>query len=407
MNHAIASDFTTAIARRLETAPEHLADRWFDELGQLPPLEPDDIFPGGRRLAQVPVLIQEFAALLRASTTEFITANAMVTARATELGRLRHAQHASLHHVLQEYRVLRAVLAQFIEQETADLDLHPTVADVFELTGRIDSAIDGLLQTTVNTFVAQYTETITQHTRQLESFYRMVSHELRQPLATVQFAVKLLQTEGARTSALERERIIATCDRNVGNMSDTLAKLVAVLRDQKGVDSALVKRVDLATLVRGVVAQLVEMADARDVLVEVVDPLPSITVDVARLELILVNVVSNAIKYSDPEKLARTVKIDAALDDRHELCAIRVRDNGIGIAEVDLPSIFSRFRRGHEERDGELRASGLGLGLSIVAECVQALAATIHVESTPGCGTVFSLEVPMVASVQATSAQPS
>ena len=126
----------------METAPEHLADRWFDELRQLLPLEPDDIFPGGRRLAQVPVLIQEFAALLRASTTEFITANAMVTARATELGRLRHAQHASLHQVLQEYRVLRAVLAYFIEQETADLDLHPTVADVFELTGRIDSAID-------------------------------------------------------------------------------------------------------------------------------------------------------------------------------------------------------------------------------------------------------------------------
>jgi len=58
-------------------------------------------------------------------------------------------------------------------------------------------------------------------------------------------------------------------------------------------------------------------------------------------------------------------------------------------------------------RDGELGAGGLGLGLSIVAECVQALAATIHVESTPGCGTVFSLEVPMVASVQATSARPS
>ena len=111
---------------------------------------------------------------------------------------------------------------------------------------------------------------------------------------------------------------------------------------------------------------------------------------------------SNAIKYSDPEKAARTVQIDAALDDRHELCAIRVRDNGIGIAEVDLPSIFSRFRRGHEERDAELGASGLELGLSIVAECVQVLAATIHVESTPGCGTVFSLEVPMVASVQAT-----
>jgi light-regulated signal transduction histidine kinase (bacteriophytochrome) len=60
---------------------------------------------------------------------------------------------------------------------------------------RFESAIDVLLQTTVDTFVAAYTDTITQHTTRLQGFNRMVTHELRQPLGIFQFAVKLLNAE--------------------------------------------------------------------------------------------------------------------------------------------------------------------------------------------------------------------
>jgi signal transduction histidine kinase len=80
--------------------------------------------------------------------------------------------------------------------------------------------------------------------------------------------------------------------------------------------------------------------------------------------------------------------------DRSGFCTVSIHDNGIGIAESDLKSIFARFYRGHAaERDR--RTGGLGLGLSIVADCVDALKGDIHVESTLGEGTTFFLDLPL------------
>jgi signal transduction histidine kinase len=77
-------------------------------------------------------------------------------------------------------------------------------------------------------------------------------------------------------------------------------------------------------------------------------------------------------------------------------CTIRVRDNGIGIADSELKSIFSGFYRGHAGRDGELGNSGLGLGLSIVDECIAALKGDIRVDSERGKGTTFFIELPFM-----------
>lgn len=252
-----------------------------------------------------------------------------------------------------------------------------------------------MLQTTVDTFVAEYTETITQHAARLEGFNRMVTHELRQPLGTFQFAIKLLAVEDAWTDRTRRDRILATAERNVTRMGDTLGKLVALSRSPGGADSALVQRVELSTMISDVINQLREMTDVRGVDVRVAGPLPAVTVDVARLELVLVNLISNAIKYSDPDTPERIVEIAAAPSDRPDICTISLRDNGLGMAEPELRSIFARFYRGHAARDPQLDTSGLGLGLSIVADCVEALKGTIRVESTVGEGTTFLLELPV------------
>jgi signal transduction histidine kinase len=110
---------------------------------------------------------------------------------------------------------------------------------------------------------------------------------------------------------------------------------------------------------------------------------------------VLVNLISNAIKYSDPGKPTRVVEIDTLPSERTHVCTIRVRDNGIGIAESELKSIFSGFYRGHASRDGELGNSGLGLGLSIVHDCISALKGDIRVESELGTGTTFLIERPL------------
>lgn len=225
----------------------------------------------------------------------------------------------------------------------------------------------------------------------------MVTHELRQPLGIFQFAIKLLSAEETWRDRGKRDRIVATAERNVTRMNETLGKLVAVSRSGEGTESALVQRVELAAVTRDVIDQLREMADTHGVDVRVAGPLPAVTIDAARLELVLVNLISNAIKYSDPNKPTRFVEIASPPSPHPDVCTLSVRDNGIGIAESDLRSIFARFYRGRPERDRELGTSGLGLGLSIVADCVDALKGDIRVESAIGEGTTFFVELPLTA----------
>ena len=99
-------------------------------------------------------------------------------------------------------------------------------------------------------------------------------------------------------------------------------------------------------------------------------------------------------RASRMRKPKRLVEIDTAPSGRADVCTIRIRDNGIGIAESELKSIFSGFYRGHASRDGELGNSGLGLGLSIVHDCIGALKGDVHVESERGTGTTFLIELP-------------
>jgi signal transduction histidine kinase len=395
LSDAVATTFRTIIGHRLEVANRVLAARWLERLKQLVPVAAHEIFPGEQLLGHAPTLISELAAFFQAPAHESLAANAVVTARAAEIGQLRYAQRASVHQVLREYRTLREVLAEYIKEEIADLPITPVPAELVDLMNRLDAAVDVVLQTTVDTFVAEYTRAITEHATRLEGFNRMVTHELRQPLGVLQFALKRLGSEDVWSSPAGRDRVLATAERNVVRMNETLGKLVQLSRTAGTPDSALVQRVDLSAVAADVVEQLREMAEGRGVQVRIASPLPTVTIDIARLELALVNLVSNAIKYSDPDKPVRVVEIESPGDDGPLVCTLAVRDNGIGIAEQDLRSIFARFYRGHSSRDRELGTSGLGLGLSIVADCVDALKGDIRVESTLGEGTTFFLELPL------------
>ena len=396
MANAVASDFSAAVALRIEDSRQLLASRWLEELKRVVPVAANEIFPGDELLGQIPALIRELATFLRAPAGESIAANDVITARATELGHLRHAQQASLRQVLREYRALRATLAAFIKEEIVRLPVEPTVEEVVDLMERFENVIDVLLRTTVDTFVGEYTDTITQHAARLEGFNRMVTHELRQPIGVLLFGVKLLRSVDPVATRIRHDQILATVERNVARLDETLEKLVAVSRTS-GSESNQVRPVDVRAMLIEIVSQVKDAADARGVRLDVADDLPQLIVDAARLELILVNLISNAIKYSSPEKTDRFVTVTLVPTEKADVCALAVRDNGIGIADADLRSIFGRFYRGHPERDHELGTSGLGLGLSIVADCVDAVKGDIHVESALGEGTTFFLELPLIA----------
>lgn len=125
---------------------------------------------------------------------------------------------------------------------------------------------------------------------------------------------------------------------------------------------------------------------------EIADTLPTLLIDSGRAELVTMNLLANAVKYSDPDKLDRVVRVHADPAVPHP--RVIVSDNGLGIPRAKLDAIFEQFVRVHAHLDDELGAQGLGLGLSIVRESMEAMDGTVSVSSEEGAGASFVLDWP-------------
>ena len=386
--------FDRAMAGRLRAESQALALQWLGRLKDVVLVEPQHIFPTTDLLDHIPQLIQQIAEYVGAPEVEELAANTGVVAKARELGLLRHSQQASVHQLLREYHLLGGILEAFVRDETGRLGLNPPALDVFLVASRISHALRVLQQTTIDAFISEFTDRIaTQHAR-LESFNRLVSHELRQPLGTLQFTFRLLQSPVAEEAA-KRERLLEIGSTAAHRLVDLTRQLeqVARLQHREGGEDPGRQEVDLTALSKEVARQLKDMADNRGVTIRTAEDLPVIVTDMARLELVLMNLVSNAIKYSDPAKPERFVEVfvSGATDDGRTIC---IRDNGIGVPADDVAHIFENFFRASPERDAQLGIKGAGLGLAIVAECVEAIGGRISVASVEGEGTAFDLWLP-------------
>lgn len=394
MSSATRETFEEAIAARVDRERHALATRWLERLTALIPVSALDVFPSDALLDHIPNLIQEVSRFISADERD-IVANTFVVAKARELGELRHAQHASVHQLLREYELLRSILETFVGEQAGQLGLEPNLTDVLRCVRKINQAVALLTQTTVDTFVARYAETIEDQTRRLERFNQMVSHELRQPLGALQTATTLLRRTADDTDVARRSRLIAAVERNVTRTVD-LVGIITKMTSMSAADDTKpgVQRVSLTTVAQEAARQLRETARDKGVDVVVAPDLPHVTVDVGRLELMLSNLLSNAIKYSDPAKPTRLVEVSLVrVDDT--ACEFQVRDNGLGMTPEDVQHMFTPFFRAHPDRDSELQVEGLGLGLAIVRDCVEAIGASIHVDSAPGAGTTVSVTMPL------------
>jgi signal transduction histidine kinase len=397
MTIATAEDYAGIVSQRVSAERHTLAGAWLRRLDQLLTVGTNDVFPSAQLLDHIPALIGEIATYLRAPADEEIAANTVVIEKARELGMLRHEQRASVHQLLREYEILGDILEAFVVEETERLGLRPSAADCFALLQRLTRSSRTLMRTTVDTFVSEYMAAIEDRNGRIRAFNQMTSHELRSALGTLMFAAAVLERPDVRPDPTRVEKLAATINTNAQRLSWLVTNLqrVSRLTDDTGVPSE--QRIDVSTIANEVARQLEEMASARNVRLLVDANLPELSADPARLELALMNLVSNAIKYSDPAKLDSFVEI--ATDDGARAAegthVIRVRDNGLGIAEVDRPAIFERFVRAHAHMDTALGVTGSGLGLAIAVDCVRAMGGSITCESEVGQGSAFYIALPL------------
>jgi PAS domain S-box-containing protein len=223
-----------------------------------------------------------------------------------------------------------------------------------------------------------------------QHYLHTVSHDLRNPLTTILWNAELLQLppHGDTLGELERNGIRSIV-RACGTMDALIRDLVDSARQEAGTIELHRQPVQLG----GFLSELIESAagslDTGRIRLSLATGLPPADADPDRLERILVNLLSNALKYS-PASAA--VEVDVTLGEEEEL-VISIRDHGDGIAAVDLPRLFERYFRTESGR----RSGGLGLGLHITRTLVEAHGGRVRAESTPGVGSTFSFTLPVAA----------
>lgn len=219
-----------------------------------------------------------------------------------------------------------------------------------------------------------------------EEFIHLVAHDIRSPLTIIMGQAQLI-ARAAETG--QKDRIIRGTDAIIVSgrrMNTMISDLVDSARLESGRLQLRKQTLNVNTFLADVLKRAAPLIDAARVRIAVPADFTPVVADADRLERILLNLLSNALKYSpvDTEVVvsAQTVNTEAR---------ISVTDQGVGIAPEDLPHIFDRFYRAGGARGIE----GIGLGLYIVKMLLEAQGGQIWVESSLGKGSSFTFTLPL------------
>jgi signal transduction histidine kinase len=226
--------------------------------------------------------------------------------------------------------------------------------------------------------------------RMRSDFLSIASHELRTPLTSLRLQVNLLQRQiltlpDATPGANKLSSMVSSLDRNLQRLTVLAHDLLDVAQINSGRLAIRRAPMDLADLAHEVADRFEDEATRRGCRL-IVDASVSVEGewDHSRLDQVLTNLISNALAYGRGHPVVVQVAPDSSY------ARLQVKDQGPGIAPDDQERIFHRFERAGSKDDG----SGLGLGLYITREIVQAHGGRITVDSAPGAGARFIVELP-------------
>lgn len=232
-------------------------------------------------------------------------------------------------------------------------------------------------------------DVLTRQRQEQLTFLAGVAHDLRNPLSALKLGVQSLGRDPAVASHESVRRTLTILDRQLGRLTRMVGDLLDASRIEAGELELNVEEVDLRKVAREVVELYAPTSPAHQVELEAPEQPVRVRADPLRLEQVVSNLVSNAIKYS-PE--GGPVKVVVGVEGSEAVLA--VSDRGVGIPPEEIPNLFLPFRRRAVTRD---LAPGAGLGLSVVRRILQAHGGRIDVESTQGTGSTFRVRLPLAS----------
>ncbi|ORI15342.1 two-component sensor histidine kinase [Rhodococcus sp. 1163] len=293
------------------------------------------------------------------------------------------------------YFVVRRSLRPLVEvEETAAAiaagDLHQRVPERSERTeiGKLSAALNGMLTQIQRAFAASAAseEAARASEDKMRRFVADASHELRTPLTTIRGFAELYRQGAMSDITLLMNRIEGEAARMGLLVEDLL--MLARLDAQRPLE---MNTVDLLSVATDAVLDAKAVSPERTISMKMLPGpgIPEVSGDDARLRQVLGNLMSNAIRHTPAE-----AEIAVCVGTIDTTALVEVRDTGPGLSAEESAHVFERFYRADSSRTRE--SGGSGLGLSIVAALVSAHGGTVTVDSTPGQGATFRVELPRV-----------
>ena len=237
--------------------------------------------------------------------------------------------------------------------------------------------------------LAAQTQALEELDHRKDEFLAMLSHELRNPLAPLSNAVQLLRLMPDENPA--RQQALAIIERQASQLNQLIDELLEISRISTGRVQLRQEQVALGSIVARAIETSQPLFTQKGHALAVTLPNQEVWLyaDAMRLEQIVVNLLANAAKYTDPGGL---ISLDVQQDG--EVAVLRITDNGIGIAPELLPRIFELFTQA--ERSLDRSEGGLGIGLYLVQRLVELHGGNVSASSTVGQGSDFTVCFPVI-----------
>jgi two-component system phosphate regulon sensor histidine kinase PhoR len=221
-----------------------------------------------------------------------------------------------------------------------------------------------------------------------QDFVSNVSHELRTPLTSLKLLVETL-TDGAIKDEKQAEHFLQQMNMEIDNLTQIVQELLDLSKIESGRVPLRRKATDPRALAEAAIERMRLQAERAGIEMQTDLPknLPKANADSSRIEQVIVNLLHNAIKFTNP---GGRIKISTGVDGHNILFS--VEDSGIGISENDLERIFERFYKTDRAR----ASGGTGLGLSIARHIVESHGGSIWATSQPGKGSTFMFTIPQI-----------
>lgn len=251
------------------------------------------------------------------------------------------------------------------------------------------SGLSVLLMLVALAFARQGQRRAMEYARMQTDFVSHVSHQLKTPLSLLSVVTETLALDRAR-SPEKLADYLGIVRSETARLSALVEHILQCARAEGGRRPYELEAVNLVTLVRETLEAFSRRPGVEDftIAVDAADDPLVVAADPAAIEQVLVNLLDNAVKYSD-----RVRRITVRVVRRNAEAVVEVADAGVGIPPDELDRIFERFYRGAGAR---LHRQGFGLGLAIAREHVRAHRGRLTVESTPGAGSVFRVCLPLL-----------